>query len=176
MIVDARAINYNEMVNLVNKKPVNLPYSVNTPETEIQNFDKIAVVSITDIGMPRIFEKSIPGEVCSLVFNDVEPNNIPDFKPSESQPEFMTDGQAKEVVEFIDYLQGLQEKILLMVNCVYGMCRSGAVVNYTGHVCSLGFWNVRRRNPQIVPNYWVEYQLFKVHFQKKAENNDPQKI
>jgi predicted protein tyrosine phosphatase len=169
MIVDARAINYNEMVNLVTGKPINLPCELNSPETEVQPFDKIAIVSITDIGMQRIFEQSIADKVCSLVFNDVEPKDIPNFTPSESEPEFMTDKQAQEIVEFIDHMHSLSEKILLMVNCVHGMCRSGAVVNYVGHICSLGFWNMKKRNPHIVPNYWVEYQLFRKHFQIKTK-------
>jgi predicted protein tyrosine phosphatase len=171
MIVDARAITYLEMENYVNKRPVSLHVNVNTEEGKIAAHDEICIVSITDVDMQRIFKESIPGKVCSLVFNDCEPNGIPTFKPDTTMPEFMTSAQANELVDFIDDLHSSNKRILLLVNCKHGMCRSGAVVNYVGHIASLGFWSTKRKNPQIVPNYWVQYQLFKAHFEKKAREN-----
>ena len=169
MIVDARAIRYEEMINLVEKRPVNFHSGTSSDLTKIPEFDRIAVISVVDVvDMPKIFESSVPGKVCSLVFNDCEPQDIPNFIPNESQPEFMTEMQAKEVVDFVDDLHQSKEKILLLVNCKHGMCRSGAIVAYTGNVCSLGFWNMQRHNPQIVPNHWVLYKLFEQHFKKKA--------
>jgi protein-tyrosine phosphatase len=74
--------------------------------------------------------------------------------------EYCTVEQAKQMVNFIDDAHSDPRNVLLLVNCKFGMCRSGAVVDYAGQVCHLSFWEQKNRNPQIVPNYWVRNLMF----------------
>lgn len=164
-IVDARALQYDQMVNLKNKQPISLPVNIQSEEGKIQNHDVVKVISITDIGMPQIFDLE-DENVCMVVFNDCEPGRI-DFVPTEESPEFMTDKHAEKLVDFIEKIHNLPEKVLLLVNCKHGMCRSGAVVDFVGVTCGLGYWNTRRRNPQIVPNHWNQYLLMREHFKRQ---------
>jgi predicted protein tyrosine phosphatase len=168
MIVDARAVMYDQMVNFVQNGNISFHADVSKPENSLQKHDLIKIISVTDIGMPRIFEKNTDN-ICSLVFNDVEPGKI-DFIANTEQIEFMTPEQAKQVVDFIEKIHELPEKVLLLVNCKFGMCRSGAIVDYASLRAGLGFWATKRRNPQIVPNHWVQYLLMQEFFKRKFNN------
>lgn len=164
-IVDARAIQYDQMVNFTKNLPVSLPANLQSEEGKIQEHDAVKCISITDIGMQKIFENDNEN-VCTAVFNDCEPGRI-DFIPPPESPEFMTDQQAEKMVDFIEKIHALPERVLLLVNCKHGMCRSGAVVDFVGMTCGLGYWNTRRKNPQIVPNHWNQYLLLREHFKRK---------
>ena len=163
-IVDARAIQYDQMVNYTNGKPISIAADVSLEEARIQPHDIIKCISITDVGMKRIFEND-SDNVCSVVFNDCEPGNI-DFIPG-PESGFMTDQHAEKIVDFIEKIHALPEKVLVLVNCKFGMCRSGAVVDFIGVTCGLGYWNTRKKNPQIVPNHWNQYLLMREHFKRK---------
>lgn len=165
-IVDARAIPYDQMVNFASGKGVSL-HASNTPESAVQPHDAVAIISITDSQLPKLFNDS--DKVCTLEFADIEPMNIEFIPPPDS--EYMTVDHAKKVVEFIENIHLIPEKTLVLVNCRHGMCRSGAVVDFIGMTCGLGYWNTRKRNPQIVPNHWVQYLLLQEHFVRRLSHH-----
>ena len=159
MIVDARAISYNQMVMFTQKQPFELQGE------PIQPYDTIKIISITDKELPKIFNDS--DDVLTSVFADIEPT-VGTYKPSfiPDNPDYMVEEHAVGIIEFLEKIHALPEKVLLLVNCRHGIARSGAVVDYTSTVYGIGYWNNKRRNPGIVPNQWVSYLLFKEHFKR----------
>lgn len=160
-IVDARAISYDQMVNFATGKPIQVQSQI-----QMEPHDTVAIVSITDNSLPRLFQSN--DRVLAVEFADIEPMDISFVPPAGT--EYMTEAQAVEIVSFIENVHSRPEKTLLLVNCRHGMCRSGAVVDFTGMTCGLGYWNTRKRNPQIVPNHWVQYLLMKEHFKRRLTN------
>lgn len=165
-IVDARALQYEQMIAVKNKQPINL-----LSTEKLKEYDSIRVISILDPNLDRIFENDIENKIITLVFHDAEPTAIENNKDLDFEPPpehlYMTKQQAGKILDFIEDAQNSQEKILLLVNCKYGMCRSGAVVDFVGNICNLGYWNTKNSNPQIVPNHWVQYLLFQEYFKRK---------
>jgi protein-tyrosine phosphatase len=161
-IVDSRALSLKQALAIATGQPV--PFNPQSIEGDnaIQPHDKVVLVSIRDSMMPETFQDS--EDVCVVEFADIEPMNI-NFVPPEDS-EYMTEAHAKKILEFITKWHSRPERVLFLVHCRHGMCRSGAVADFVGLICGLGYWNTRRRNPQIVPNHWVQYQLFKAHFKQ----------
>lgn len=156
-IVDARALSYNQMLAFAQKQP----FEMNGEPVE--QYDVIKIISITDHDLPKIFND---GEnVITCVFSDIEPNGqlAKDFVPT-SGDNFLSEEDAAKMVEFIKKAHDLPEKVLFLVNCKYGQCRSGAVVDFIATIHNHGAWKTNRRNPQIVPNQWVKYSLFREYY------------
>ena len=164
-IQEARAISYNEMVNMVNGRPLQL----NGNEPIRAGYEEVHVVSITDHDLPKIFNEDT-FNILTVVFSDIEAGSM-EYEPKDGE-HFLTSSEAKDIVEFIERAHLSDKKILLLVNCKFGMCRSGAVVDYAATRCALGCYDTQRRNPQILPNQWVKYQLFKEHFRSQFEKNN----
>jgi protein-tyrosine phosphatase len=152
------------MVNLSQNKPVSFFANIATEQGKIQPYDKIKVISITDYGLKKIFEKDT-NDVLTMVFDDAEPSNINYEVPEGSN--LMTPHQAEKIIDYLETLHSSDERILLLVNCKHGICRSGAIVDFVGCMCGLGYWNTKNRNPTIVPNHWVKYLLYQEHFKRK---------
>lgn len=162
MIVDARALSEEAMIKLAQTGTLLVPYQI-TNENAIQSHDLAVVISIRDKTMSKFFTDS---ETCCVVeFADIEPMN-PEFVPP-ADSEYMTDEHANKILNFIEKYHNDPRRIILFVHCRHGMCRSGAVADVAGMICGLGYWNTRRRNPQIVPNHWVQFLLYRNYFQKK---------
>jgi hypothetical protein len=161
-IVEARAIPYNEMVNLVTGKPVNFFGKVPVIPQE-----KLWMISITDPETPPIFACD-SANVINLKFKDIDPQNI-DFVPPPDNIDYMRPEQARKIVDFLKMAHADPMKSLLVVNCHQGWCRSGAIVDFVGTVFGLGFYAMRDRNPQMLPNHWVRYLLFQEWFKQKYQ-------
>ncbi|TXH11414.1 MAG: hypothetical protein E6R04_02190 [Spirochaetes bacterium] len=173
MIVDARAISIDQakyflLKHLREGAPVPFPKTIYQGDNGIQPFDKIALVSITDSEMEKPFVDS--EFVCCVEFKDIEPMNIDYVVPPGT--EYMTEAHASKVYSFIKKLYAAPERILLFAHCRHGMCRSGAVVDFAGMYAGLGYWNTKRRNPQIVPNHWVQFQLIQALFVDRLSKNE----
>jgi predicted protein tyrosine phosphatase len=161
MIVDSRAFSFEQIIAFANKQSV--PVAGDQP---VQPHDKVVLVSIVDSSMPKPFQDS--DDICVVEFADIEPMNIK-FQPPEDS-EYMKEAHAVKILEFIKKWHARPEKVLFLAHCKHGMCRSGAVADFVGLFCGLGYWNTRKRNPQIVPNHWVQFQLFKALFRSQNEN------
>lgn len=155
-IIEARAIPYENMLDF---KLNHLPgIDLNHPTQTVK------IISILDHDLPRIFEEDTK-DVITLVFPDADPRK--DLHPTEyTNKDYCTPEQAKQMVYFIEDAHRDPRNVLLLVNCKFGMCRSGAVVDYAGQVCQLSFWEQKHRNPQIVPNYWVRHLMFDEFYTK----------
>lgn len=156
-IREVRAIPYHEMQNFVQGKPVTVQGEAPDPAA-----NEIWIVSITDEDLPKLHIDS--EKVLTLVFADIDPQNPSFVPPADTQ--FFKPEMAVQVVDFLEKAQASSGNVLLLVNCRHGMCRSGAVIDYAANVYGVGFWDTKRKNPQMVPNYWVRYNLFKEHFRR----------
>jgi protein-tyrosine phosphatase len=168
-IVDARAIQYNQMINYLQRNPVEI--HAEGEKGTIQQHDKVNIISITDadqVALPRIFTEDTD-DVCTLVYDDTEPSGLVSITDFEPHPPYMLRSDAKRIVAFIERVHARPERVLMLVNCKFGMARSGAVVDFIGMTCNLGYWNTRNRNPQIIPNHWNSYLLMEEHFRLLQE-------
>lgn len=163
MIVDARAIGIEQAKKLLTGEPIPFIPEAVSGEQRIQPHDRIVLVSICDSTMEKPFRDS--ADICAVEFADIEPMNI-DFQVPPGT-EYMTEAHAQKVFDFIKKWHSAPEKVLFLAHCRHGMCRSGAVVDFVGMFAGLGYWNTRRRNPQIVPNHWVQFQLNQVLFRER---------
>jgi len=160
-IVDARALSYQQMVAFIKKQPVQIQ-----SDEAIVPHDTVKIISITDPDVPKLFFEEV-GKVITFNYRDIEATCEPEkYTPS---PEHMTQEDAGKIVDFIQEVHALPARVLLLVNCMFGQARSGAIVDYTGNVCGLGYWNTRKRNPQIVPNHWNQFLLFQEFFKRKMK-------
>jgi hypothetical protein len=170
-IKEVRAVPYQEMVNFSKGQPVHIQGEPPDPSC-----NEVWVISVIDKELSPIFltesERVLP-----LSFADIDPQNPAFVPPTDS--EFMKPEQAVQVVDFLERAHSSPKNVLLMVNCRHGMCRSGAIVDFAANVYGLGFWETRRKNPQMVPNYWVRYLLLNEFFKRKfsdtgSKDNNPQ--
>lgn len=153
-IKEARALSYDNMLNV--------SLQLKTFQEKFENCN-VKVISILDKDLPRIFPEDNEN-VITLVFPDADPERRDEYEVTSEH--YCTPEQEKKIVEFIDKAHQDPRDIAVLVNCKFGMCRSGAVVDYIGQTCCLGFWNQKNKNPQIVPNYWVRHLLFKEYYSK----------
>ena len=61
-----------------------------------------------------------------------------------------TDNHAKEVKEFLDRINSLEEKIFLIAHCDAGISRSGAVATFAADYLEIPF-----HDPMLMPNPYV---------------------
>lgn len=158
MIVDSRAFSLEQILAYSTNKPVSIQ-----GDKPIEPYDKVVLVSIIDSSMPKPFSDS--DQICVVNFADIEPMDI-SFQPPENS-EYMKEADAVKIFEFIKKWHSRPERVLFLAHCKHGMCRSGAVVDFVGMFCGLGYWNTRLRNPQIVPNHWVQFLLYKALLKSK---------
>lgn len=146
------------MQNFVAGSPVTLQGEAPDPTA-----NDIWVISVTDEDLPKLFAKD-SDKILTLVFADIDPQNPSFIPPPDTQ--FFKPEMAVQVVDFLEKAHASPSNVLLLVNCRHGMCRSGAIIDYAANVYGVGFWDTKRKNPQMVPNYWVRYNLFKEHFRR----------
>ena len=160
MIIDARAINYETMLNFSRSGKLRLSAP---PEDGVQ---ALAIISITDFGIENIFPEDTK-EIIQLKFADADPCDV--TTPDGKFPELMTTDQAIKIFNFIEKIHKKPKKYMIVVNCMMGMCRSGAIVDYIANMYGLGFHVTRQRNPIIIPNYWVRFKLMEQWFKNKQQ-------
>lgn len=146
------------MQNFVAGSPVTLQGESPDPAA-----NDIWVISVTDEDLPKLFTAD-SDKILTLVFADIDPQNPSFIPPADTQ--YFKPEMAVQVVDFLEKAQASSSNVLLLVNCRHGMCRSGAIIDYAANVYGVGFWDTKRKNPQMVPNYWVRYNLFKEHFRR----------
>lgn len=146
-IVNALALSYVEMqqfLNNNNRESTNL-----IPPNLLSLNPTYRFISITDPKVPSLFSSN-NSLVLQLKFHDIVPENI--SWTSKSGLVLPNKEHAKQIVEFVQTVNTLSEPVLLLVNCMAGVSRSGAVVTYVGNLC--GF-DPKEHNPQIDPNEYL---------------------
>jgi predicted protein tyrosine phosphatase len=135
-------------------------------------FDNIWVVHITDVGAQLLFRES--DKLISLQFEDIDPNWFGKSKGYMEDDDQIASGMfsgerifsqpdAEKVLDFLKKanLRGDTNDALL-VNCMAGVSRSGAVVDFARVMFGIDYNDFRRLNPRIVPNTHVKRMLFSV--------------
>jgi predicted protein tyrosine phosphatase len=133
---------------------------------DLENIEfPVAIISIRDVlddtTGPRFARRTWPDEspeVLPLHFEDDEFDHTRD----DSECGVMTKRQAVEVVAFINKLQSQDKVWTLIVHCVAGICRSGAVGEVAADMVGIPYQEFRRENPQILPNNSVRNLLRRV--------------
>ena len=143
-IINALALSYVEMQQVLN----NGTRASVIPSELLSTNPTFKFISITDPKVPSLFNSNSPS-VLQLKFHDIVPENIWN---SYSNLVLPNKTHAQQIVEFIQRINSLSEPILLLVNCMAGISRSGAVVTYVGNLC--GF-DPKEHNPQIDPNEYL---------------------
>lgn len=134
-------------------------------------FDNVWLIHITDVDMPSLFHDS---EKCiTLKFEDIDPNWFAKKKGyMENDDQAILSGvfsgerifsqaDAKKVLDFLHRANANPDSNdALLVNCMAGVSRSGAVVDFARVMFGIGFDEFKRLNPRIVPNRHVKQLLF----------------
>jgi protein-tyrosine phosphatase len=157
-------------------------------------FDKVWVIHITDPKATLLFPES--DSVICLQFEDAVPNygknkNTPKKKKNKRKEKFVslspededddqtvsvmfskeklfTDEDAEKIVSFISEAhKNLKSNDALLVNCMAGVSRSGAVVDFARVMCSTSYDEFKRLNPLVIPNVHVKQLLFSNWFADK---------
>jgi len=160
-IVAAKAIPYYEMELLVKTQT---PLSIRHFASQ---FDRVWLVSITDPDVPAIFSRDHDNAI-GLRFHDADPGQltIEQFyknNPAMQHVQFMNFEQARQIADFLVKADqsSKDSKDVLIVNCMMGVARSGAVVDFARQLFGFDYETFKRMNPQIVPNLWVKKLLMK---------------
>jgi predicted protein tyrosine phosphatase len=162
MINTARAIPYAKMKKLAEGID---DYDI----LVMQNtHDNMWIISITDADIQPLFKDS--EKVLTVQFEDVDPDcHVDIFKDMENVSDELdqmvtevcfagafTPDLAKKVADFIVRAHANPDaNDCLLVNCMAGVSRSGAVVTFAQQICRIDYDKFTRMNRQIVPNRYV---------------------
>lgn len=127
-------------------------------------YDNVWIISITDKDFSPLCKES--ESVITLQFEDIDPesrwwSNAIDEGGVPIYPDpanLFSLEMAKKVVDFIVKVHKSDDNDLLLVNCMAGVSRSGAIGSFARQICSVDYNEFKRMNPQIVPNSYV-YKL-----------------
>jgi len=131
-----------------------------------KSYDHVWVISVTEAD-PRCepIYKSETADVLPLQFDDVDADQwnaagIPLFyngkRSEKSEPVIIfTIEQARKACAFIKKAHAEPGHDILVVNCMAGVSRSGAIVTFARQVCGASYDLLHQMNPHIVPNAFV---------------------
>lgn len=163
-ITSARAISYRAMEKW-KQDPDNSPIGMWTPR-----FDNLYIIHITDPGAPLLFRDS--DKIITLQFEDIDPARY-NFKHVQfgSKNRLFNGEDAKKIFDFLKKAQSVSDtNDGLLVNCMAGISRSGATIDFARVYCGLPYDEFQRLNPRIVPNAFVRKQLL----DKWQEDENPE--
>lgn len=157
MLVAFRAIPYREARLFANRHPSSITL------TQSFSYDRTWVVSVTE---PRaisygsaIYEAEtdnvLPLEFEDIDLDDWQSNGIAPVTVDGNPLRVFTAEQAKRVCSFVRRAHAAPGADWLVVNCMAGVSRSGAIVEFARQVCGGSYDLFRAMNPQIVPNAYV---------------------
>ncbi len=147
-IVAVKAISHKEMSDYLDDMP-----GITRSFVKGRN---VWIVSIVNPDMDSLVEGQ--DNVLSLKFWDTDPTTngltaLPD------DPMFFNNTQADQVVAFLNTVHTSPTDDVLLINCMAGVSRSGAVADFARTLFQLDYDGFKRVNPRIVPNVWVRQQL-----------------
>ena len=159
MIVATKAIPLHDMTTFV--------YGSNERLKQFAGqFDNVWIISVTDPDVEALFPEDTESAI-SLKFHDADPDMIPTFlfglETEQEKMKYFDSNQAKKVISFIKHADrsgGRNSKDLLLVNCMAGISRSGAIVHFARNLLSLDYETFKKLNPQISPNGHVSRKLY----------------
>jgi predicted protein tyrosine phosphatase len=95
----------------------------------IANHDKAWFISVTDPDLPSLFKDS--EDRIAFQFHDIDGTLQSDFYPN---MQFFTPEMAKKIVAFITNADSQSGEDILIVNCMAGISRSGAIANFARRI------------------------------------------
>lgn len=121
------------------------------------------IISIIDHDAEWIFAEPTEPNVLQLRFNDLEDE---DWKTEAELAMIEKKGwilfsevQASQILDFMNRMDKTKD---LIVHCVAGISRSGAIADFARTKFNIPFEKFIFQNPQIQPNSWVRRLLFKI--------------
>lgn len=181
MIVDCIAVPYRMMQE----------YKSRLEKSELgllaKAYPRVWIVSITDPEVPPLFREM--SDVLPLQFHDVDadkydPQNIelltstynrdPDEDPEQKPLTIFSPEQALQVVQFIMRAHANHEERpdLFVANCMAGVKRSGAIVDFARTACGVPYERFMRFNRKITPNSFIRRLLFEAWVEEKTKPVD----
>lgn len=141
----------------------------------INQHDNLSIVSILDPTVPSIFHKDGIWETGWILRGRSEPLRVPVVQtkyhdvvvPHGSEHKFqdyilMKESDADRIVRLILESHNKPGDTFLLVNCMAGISRSGAVATFANFACDADFTKLIQLNPQIRPNAHNLRMLFKM--------------
>lgn len=151
-ITSARAISYRAMEKW-KQDPDNSPIGMWAPR-----FDNVFIIHITDPGAPLLFRES--DKIITLQFEDIDPVKFKNMTFGAKTNRLFNADDAKKIFDFLKKTNSDPDSNDgLLVNCMAGISRSGAVVDFARVYFGLSYDEFVRLNPRIVPNAFVRKQL-----------------
>lgn len=150
-------------------KVVAVPYITMKERHKLLLEQNAVIISITGTEDIPIFD-AINENILPVVFDDINP--VPLLKlASCSEMKVMDINQANSIIDFIYKWHKVDTKYTLVVNCMAGICRSGAVVSFAHLICNTDPVLFVENNPNILPNDWVLNLLCYQYFEREKNGN-----
>ena len=137
-----------------------------TNDSVKRGFADIAFISIcepdSDLSCDQSYFKSDSENVLRVFVHDITgdlPYLFENSKRANSVAKALTPEQAEQIVLFVE--QNIDKKVWL-IHCTAGISRSGAVGTYVSERIGMGYGELKRENPQIIPNQHILSMLRKV--------------
>lgn len=160
-INSVRAIPYIEMKKFLQEEVTEISEFV-------LKFDNVWIISITNIDTMPIVNQT--AKTLPLQFDDYDPGDNGLKKAIKKGYKPLTIYQAEKIAKFVINANSNVGNDLLLVNCMAGISRSGAVVDVVRNLVQINYDEFKRLNSQIIPNRWVKKLLFKA-FENLLLNN-----
>lgn len=145
----------------------NIMWSNRITDKNVEDRTELAIISIVDTDQFNYsrapYFKQNHENVINLQFDDCEH----DGEPSPTQPagtKAFSEEQAKELFQFI---KRNRNKETIVVHCMAGISRSGAVGAFINGYAGGDWETFKRMNPQIAPNARVERMLNQAKYNDK---------
>ena len=117
------------------------------------------IISITETGLPHVFEPS--DNILCITIDDIDPINKWLYGKLGLPCDWKV---ACAIVNFIDKHNLRSDKAgeILVANCMMGVSRSGAIVDFASNYLHLDRKTFVKDNPFIIPNVWISNLLASV--------------
>jgi predicted protein tyrosine phosphatase len=130
----------------------------------------VAIISIRDVNdmtTSDLFAKrdSLMLHVLPLYFEDEDFDHTKDYP---GQGKFSA-VQARRIIPFIRMLDESSEEFTLIVHCVAGISRSGAIGEVVADLIHMRYVDFKGENPQVIPNTSVKLMMRRV-IAEEAQN------
>lgn len=136
-------------------------------DNSLEPFHSWSLISVTNTkedsltGNEKIRLKTILhcNDILQLQFGDFEPgkyyNTFTDRTEPVPERVLFNKKQAQEVIDFVNILQKKEEQETLVVHCMAGISRSGAIGTFINDILGLDLSTFLRNNPHTRPNSYV---------------------
>lgn len=154
MIKAVKAISYKSMLEW--------KLGIGSLKKWTDKFDNVFIIHITEPGMKKLFADTNKSIVLEFLDIDLtKSNSIEDF----DNQYLFNEEMANKIVKFLLSInKNENSNDLLLINCMAGISRSGAVAWFARILFNLDYDTFMKLNPHIVPNQYVLSLLFNSYY------------